>query len=832
MARETLVDFLGDVAASDEEFLVYDDGYRSWRYRYREVAAAARGFAARLRREGLQPKDKLILWCENRPEWMVVLWGCLLEGVVVAPIDFRSSAELVRRVQAILGAKALVAGHEVPEGTVEGLPRWPVDSVEWTDGPPAAHRANGKDLAEIIFTSGATSDPKGVTITHRNVLANLIPVEGEVRKYLPYARPFRPIRFLNLLPLSHMFGQVMAAFIPTMLRGTVVFMRGYNPADIVRQIRTGRISVLVSVPKILEVLREYVVRQTPEAAERIPGNTHWLYRWWRYRRVHRLFGYKFWAFIVGAAPLDPDLEEFWSHLGFVVIQGYGLTETAPAVTVNHPFHTRRGAVGKPIAGVEVKVADDGEILVRGDNVTQGYFGLAEENAAAFADGWLHTGDIGELDSERRLYIRGRKKEMIVTPEGLNVFPEDVERVLHTLAGVRDCAVVGRTEAGKERVHAVLKLDGDTDAQAVIAQANQRLEDHQRIRGVSLWPGQDLPRTEGTKKLKRTEIRKWVMEGERTPDAPAAAVSGVEAVLARYAAGRPITAQTRLDDLGLSSLERVEVLMELEERFERPVDESRFSGAQTVAEIQRQMDNPDGEPAAPLEAVEFPRWNRTRWAWWIRRLSLPTWVLPPARLFAWVRTEGLENLRGVNGPVIFASNHQSHFDTPGIFWALPARFRYRVAPAMSKEFFKAHFFPQGCSLYDRFTTSLEYYLACLMFNGFPFPQRESGARITLRYAGELVSEGISILIFPEGRRTVAGEISRFFPGVGMMASRLKVPVVPVRILGFDKILHKDWRMAIPGRVRVVFGEPMALEGEDYAVIAARIEEAVRALAKDE
>ena len=260
-----------------------------------------------------------------------------------------------------------------------------------------------------------------------------MPVEHEIVKYRKYARPFSPIRFLNLLPLSHMFGQSMATFIPPLLAGTVVFMRGYNPHDIVRQIESRRVSVLVSVPKILDVLREHVLRVAPESAEPPPGKEHFTRRWWRYRRAHRLFGLKFWSFVVGAAPLDPSLEEFWGRLGFVVIQGYGLTETAPIVSLNHPFSTSKGSVGKAIAGVEVKIADDGEILVRGDNVTTGYFGAAEATAEAFEGGWFHTGDIGEVDAEGRIFIKGRKKEMIVTPEGLNVFPEDVERVVAALA---------------------------------------------------------------------------------------------------------------------------------------------------------------------------------------------------------------------------------------------------------------------------------------------------------------------------------------------------------------------------------------------------------------
>ena len=211
------------------------------------------------------------------------------------------------------------------------------------------------------------------------------------------------------------------------------------------------------------------MRQVPEAKESVAK------RWWRYRAVHRLFGLKFWSFVVGAAPLESSLESFWGRLGFVVVQGYGLTETAPIVTLNHPFSTSKGSVGKPIAGVDVKIAPDGEILVRGDNVTTGYYGAPEATGAAFEDGWFHTGDIGELDEAGRLFIRGRKKEMIVTPEGLNVFPEDVERVVNAVAGVRDSAAVGVTQNGEERVQVALVVEPGTSPADVVKAANAQLE---------------------------------------------------------------------------------------------------------------------------------------------------------------------------------------------------------------------------------------------------------------------------------------------------------------------------------------------------------------------
>jgi long-chain acyl-CoA synthetase len=860
MTRRTLLDFFADVTGDESkamQFLVYDDGYRSWSWTYGELASAAHAFAARLRHDGIAAGQKIAIWSENRPEWIAALWGALLEGVVIVPIDYRASAEFLLKVASIVDAKVVLIGDAVDESAIVGQPKlWKLQevflrtaSVPQTD---VGHRTSDVDsgtTAEIIFTSGATAEPKGVVLTHKNILANIVPIERELAKYRKYARPFRPIRFLNLLPLSHMFGQAMATFVPPMLPGVVVFTRSYAPDDIMRQIKDRRISVLVCVPKILEVLKEHLLRVAPEAAQPPPAGAHWVRRWWYYRRIHRMFGYKFWAMVVGAAPLDPELEGFWGRLGFLVVQGYGLTETAPIVTLNHPLRARRGAVGKPIAGVEVRIAEDGEILVRGENVTSGYYNAPEATREAFEDGWFHTGDIGELDAEGRLMIRGRKKEMIVTPEGLNVFPEDVERALLQEAGVVDAAVVGAPVAGStaERVQAILVLAEGTDADAVVRGANARLGDHQKIRASAIWPAKELPRTEGTRKLKRRELRNWL--SGQSP-AGAAAPSGardVRSVLERFAPGRKLEPSTTIDELGLTSLERVELMMALEETFEVTIDETAFTAATTVQELEQLVAATNlPSPATPgpvtsdvgrrtadlgrrrEAAIVFPSWNRSLPARVARRISLPTWILPLARIFARVTVSGLEHLERIDGPVIFAANHQSHFDGPVILDALPPKWRYRTAPAMMKEFFNAHFFPERHTRTEWFTNSLNYYLSSLFFNAFPLTQTTTGTRQTLRYMGDLVEHGYSILIFPEGRRTDAGEIAPFQPGVGMIASRLGVPVVPVRLEGLDRVLPRHARFPTVAHARCAFGPPIVLTGNDYAALAARVEAAVRAL----
>ncbi len=843
MARETLIDLFRDLGGHRGDCLVYDDGYRVRRHSYAAVTRAARGFAARLAAAGIGKGDHVVFWGENRPEWIACYWGAIIAGVVVVPIDYRASAEFLTTVSGIVEARAVIVGDDVrmPDAVADqalGVPAqavWRFDDLDWDgDGPMPDAGVTRDDIAQIVFTSGATAEPKGVVIRHRNVLANVVPVEREVLKYKKYAKPFLPLRFLNLLPLSHLFGQSMAANIPPMVDGTVVFMRSFNPHDIVRMVKRWRISVIVCVPKILDVLRDHALRLDPAAADPPARRLGIPQRWWRYRRLHRAFGLKFWAFVVGAAPLPPDLEDFWKRLGFVVIQGYGLTETAPIVTLNHPFKTTSGSVGTPIAGVEVRIAPDGEILVRGENVTSGYYqakGPAATPAVApdrplDADGWLHTGDIGAQDAEGRIFIKGRKKEMIVTADGLNVFPDDVERVLDAQPGVRESAVVGSRADGEERVHAVLVLDPAADAEAVVRSANRNLHDHQRIRSVSVWTSGELPRTEGTRKLKRQAIRDWVARGAR-PVATAAGDDPLTALLARFAGGRALGDDTALDDLGLSSLERVELLVAIEDRLQTRVDESRFAAARTLSDVKALLASPAPDAEA-IEPVDFPSWNRHPIVGVVRRLSLALWILPLARVFAWLQVEGRSHLHGLRGPVVFAANHQSHFDVPVILAAMPGDVRARLAPAMLKEFFRAHFFPEGQPWRQILAKRVNYYLAAFFFNAFPLPQREAGARQTLRYIGDITGAGFSVLLFPEGVRSETGEMTSFRGGIGMIASRLGLPVVPVRIRGVHQILHVTSRFPTPGRVQVSFGAPLHLKGDDYAALARQVEDAVRAL----
>ncbi len=326
----------------------------------------------------------------------------------------------------------------------------------------------------------------------------------------------------------------------------------------------------------------------------------------------------------------------------------------------------------------------------------------------------------------------------------------------------------------ERVQAVVVLAEGTNVDDVVREANTQAagssEDSRRRRR---GPSPELPRTEGTKKLKRRELRQWLIArraGRRPRGTDGRHGDPTERHRRPAAVSRPAgrsRRSTTIDELGLSSLERVELMMALEEALQITVDEGSFAAARTVADLEALGGDGDTRqfrrsvcgnvecPRVPRRKVEcpvfdFPSWNRSGVARALRRISLPTWILPLSRPFMSLDVEGLSNLDGIEGPVIFAANHQSHFDAPAILRALPPRWRYRLAPAMAKEFFRAHFRQGQFDWKARLPNSANYYLSSLFFNAFPLPQREAGTRQTLRYIGTLMSEGYSLLIFPEGQ----------------------------------------------------------------------------------
>jgi long-chain acyl-CoA synthetase len=816
-------------------------GYRWESFTYGEIMKMALAFAGEMRTRGIQKGDRVMLWGENSAEWVAAFFGCVVSGVVAVPMDDGASADFAARVAGQVQAKLCagsrnnlekLGGNAVPAWSLEDFARLS-DRAEYAPGEIALGH---DDILQIVFTSGTTADPKGVVITHGNVLANIAPLEREMQRYLKYERWVHPLRFLNLLPLSHVFGQFLGMFLPPLLGAAVIFQNELKPSEIIGTIQRERVAVLVSVPRVLQSLKQKMEREL-EGQGKIEAfrnkfaaskSQHFLRRWWTFRAIRRQFGWKFWAMISGGAALDADTEEFWNRLGYAVIQGYGLTETTSLISVNHPFRLGKGSIGKVLPGREVRLADDGEILVRGGGVASGYWDALGAHRVSDEAGWYRTGDIGALDEAGNLYFKGRKKEVIVTPGGTNVYPEDLETALRQQREVKDCVVVGIERNGNAEPCAALLLREGASAEDAVKRANQLLAEYQRMRMWVEWPGEDFPRT-STQKPKRNQIAEAVREMIHESHDLHTQNSGPLAELIERISGRSVRGlkdDAALDsDLGLSSLDRVELLGAVEDRYQVDLSEARFSSVRTVGDLDRML---RGE-APPGVAYHYPRWV-LRWpVTWLRFLAHYLLMRPAIMLLGWPRIEGREHLRGVTGPLLVVANHIGDVDPGFILTALPARFRHRLAIATGGEALEALRSPAAeraffLKIYDR----MQWTLGVSLLNLFPLP-REAGFRRSFAYAGEAVDRGYSVLVFPEGRHTTDGNMLPFRSGIGLLAENLGIPVLPMRIDGLFEVKQAGRKFAAPGKIRVKIGEPIKFSlGTDPTQIAEELREAVRKL----
>lgn len=838
----------------------YQRGLRRVRWSYEQVAATAYRFARELEARGVGRTERVLLCGGNSAVWAVAFWGCLLRGAVVVPLDQESTPAFVRSVQQQTKAKLMIGSGDVLDATRLEIPRLRLEDL----GEQVAHHSGAAypledisedTLAEIIFTSGTTSTPKGVMLTHRNLLANLLPLEAEIDKYIKWERFFHPIRFLSLVPLSHVFGQFMGLFVPQLINGEVHFQESLNPSEIIRRTLRERISVIVLVPRMLESLRECVERddatrghaQALQEQVASAEGISFLRRWWTFRRVHRRFGWKFWSFICGGATLDERTETFWRQLGFAVLQGYGMTETASLITVTHPFKRSRGSIGQLMPGSEVKLDETGEIIVRGKSVSPGYW--TSEGGSNKGEGeWLHTGDIGAMDDAGNLYFKGRKKDVIVTAAGLNIYPEDLEAALNQQPEVRaSCVVEWEGPHGTEPFAVLILRDPEASAEAAIERANRGLAEYQQLRRWLVWAAQDFPRT-ATHKTLRREVAAMVSERMKTESkehTDAAEIGQTRAnsldylsrsfilsEAARISRSLPAAQQDKTSnlttDLKLDSLGRVELLSALEERYQIEIDEAAFTAATTLRDIEKLIDVGGETRTAPYP---YPKWTRRFPITWIRVVLFYLIILPITHAMSRMSVAGRIHLDELASPVLFVANHVTLADHALVLAALPARLRHRLAIAMEGERLREWLYPPEETVwFTRLRWLAQYVLVTTFFHVFPLPKR-SGFRRSFAYAGECIDRGDSVLVFPEGERAARGqeELSPFKSGIGLLAKELNVQVVPVKLKGLYELKRRKQYFASPGMVRVVFGEPVRFDARSEPTeIARELERRIAAL----
>ncbi len=822
--EQNLITFLKNAAErfGEKPALLIKPGLRYQTWSYQDVWEQSGKVASLLWQMGIEKGDRVAIWAPNSPQWVFAFFGSLRAGAIPVPIDLRSDEGFVSRVveksRLSLGfASRLSPGAGAALGVkivlLEDLESRISDLCE-----PRSISIASEDLAEIVFTSGTTGDPKGVMLTHRNILADL----EAVRHFIPGASYYR---ILSLLPLSHMFEQTAGLFMPFSCGADITYLTSMHPASILKTMKERRVVTMLLAPQVLTLFmngieaevartgkqRTWFVMQ--QIAARLPMRLRQLV----FLQIHNKLGGSLEFFVVGGAALDPEQTGKWTVMGIKIIQGYGTTETAPIIATHPLSKPGYDSVGLPLPGIEVKIANDGEVLVKGEIVTPGYWEAPAQTAAIFENGWYKTGDIGWFDTAGCLHLSGRKKDIIVLPTGQNVYPEDIEQVLNRHPDVVSSSVVGLDHG--TRVHAVAVMREGSDIDKAVRWTNAQLAEYQHIHGATVWPDGELPRTH-TMKVKKHEVIKLIetegtaVSGRIARPKPKTPTS-VESIIAQIAQVTVADVQAHLkigEDLGLDSLSRLELVSAIESELGAYIDETLVAPSTTVGTLESMVAAHSGAKVS----VQVRQWPLLAPLRVLRQVLQSAVVFPIYRAYARPRVTGLQNLKDILGPVLIASNHTSHFDSVAVLDSLPPRLRNRTAVAAAQDYF---FAKRWLGLF-----------ISVMINGFPFA-REGAVRPTLEYCAWLIDKRWSVLIYPEGTRSVTGKIGEFKSGTGLLATQMGVPVVPVGLVGLSKILPKGQTIPRRGNCEIHIGKPLFIcplssyDGATKAIRAA-IDELVR------
>ena len=836
------------------------------RYTYADLRKYALEIGARLRGLGLCKGDRVVLFSENQPEWAVAYLGAVRNGLTVVPIDAQTWHAEAWAIAAFTEAKAILASEKcfsrlTEERLVDNeesetpvfllnvnehcrafarsdLPRsCPTgeSDAEMGDFP----EVSPDDPASIIFTTGTWVDPRGAVHTHRNFLVNLAGVNMNL--------PVRPEdAFLSVLPLYHALEFTCGFLMPISGGASVTYATTLKPRVILETMRRTGTTCMLGVPTFYALLRDYLERkvlrasrstfrsslmatskQISRSVERRLGHNIGRHL---FSKVHKEFGGGIRVFVSGGSTLGADLFEDFKALGMPIYEGYGLTETAPVLTVNPLNRARARSAGRPLPGVEVRLDHPdkhgvGEIVVRSPSLMSGYFRNNAANRAVMEDDWFHTGDLGWVDIEGYIYITGRIKDVIITGAGKNVYPVDLEAIYRDIPGVLEIGVVGVPKGLTEEIHAVIRAapqasetPSTTEAaiQKDIRQLARELPSYHRLQQVHFWP-EGLPETD-LGEFDRTALRRLLFrqlkesrDRELQPGGggttPASPESLLIAELSRISSLPESSIHRGTDlyaDLGLDSLQAIELLLFVEESLGVSIPDDQAAQLSKVGELfDAARDLGETEPAEGERAVEMgpsstlPLHEKRGLD---RALLRCSFGIALAVLNSWFGLH-VTNVEAVpiGRPYILAANHSSHLDTGAVVAAL----------AQSKSLDEAlRLHVLGARDYF-FTSRWKGWIVSKLLNVVPI-ERHENSLASLKLVKGILSSGEPILIYPEGTRSRTGKLQEFKAGLGLIAWEMQVSVIPVAIVGTHAALPagRAWPSRSP--IQVVFGEPVTME----------------------
>jgi len=829
-------------------------------FTYGQMGEAAWQGAGVLRQLGVKQGERVMLMSENRPEWGVSYFAILLAGAAVVPLDKELTLAEVTNLAKVSDAKAMVLSRKVAERLAgEANLAIPVGddddaTVVWSPAHTALGEhfgrrvlaydelltepdvsvgavrpeVKGDSLASLIFTSGTTGTPKGVMLTHKNLTSM-------VSKLSSLFTLYKHDKLLSVLPLHHTF-EFSAGFLMPLLHGASIdYLEEIDADSLAAALEDEGITGMVGVPALWQLLERKIYKNVSEAGVLVEKAFDAVVDFNRTLReklpwdvgagkalffpVHRKLGGRMRLLISGGSALPPDTMKSFRGLGFNLYEGYGMTESAPVLTVTRPGDkVIPGSVGRPLPGIDVRIDKPdangiGEVIAKGPNVMAGYFENAEATSQTIIDGWLHTGDLGRFDEEGNLYIVGRKKEMILGASGENIYPDELEEVYGDSEYVKEISVVGLPgEGGHETVAALVVPDyedhGDREkvretVREHIKKVSKTLPMYKRVKVFHLWD-HDLPKT-SSRKVKRRDVVKELQRLERaaTPvlaagDAKASG-SWILDVLANVAQ-KPraqVTSESRLADLGFDSLMMTELAVALEANGVELPDPQELTSLETVADVEKLVARLGAKAKA-----DKPRRDRVRKEKEADEKKLDDDIDVPGPLVTLGRSALRNGMRalyervletdiygGKNVPpfggYIVAANHASHLDTGLVKYALGEQGEALVALGAKDYFFDD---PVRRMYFENFT------------NVVPM-ERHGSLRESLRLAGDVIRDGYILLIFPEGTRSDTGVMADFKPSLGYLALTNKCGILPM-------YLHRTHEAMPKGRYLPRRGERVA------------------------
>ena len=847
---------------------------------YGELRSLAQRVAGYLVAHGVKREDRVLLICENRPEWAACYFGILLAGGTVVPMDAAAKVEEIQNVRAASEAHGLLlsprqsrrlmsegARLETLSDACAGL--WLMPEALNHD-KPLTRSVEAARLASVIFTSGTTGKPKGVMLTHRNFTF-------EVSRLLGVFNLSTDDHLLSVLPLHHTF-EFTAGLLTPLARGARITYISQLNADFLNRALKAGVSALIGVPALWQLLERRIETQIEDAGamaelvmKGVRSTNSFLREYFGLNAgpvvaypVHRALGGRLKYLVSGGSALNSEVAEFFHSLGFNLTEGYGLTETAPVLTVTHPSNKlKAGSVGKPLHGVEIRIDEPnvdgiGEVLARGPNVMAGYYRDEDATQEVMDDGWLRTGDLGRLDEDGRLYLAGRQKDVIVDADGRNVYPDEVEEIYSQSSLIKEISVVGLVQdGGAERVAALVVPEFESAKtheqresirEAVhehLREMGEKLPYYKRIKIVHLWDGV-LPRT-ATRKIRRPQVLRIIerLNAAKQKQRKGVSVSSGKGALKTVCrvvaqvsgkAQEDLKSETRfVADLGFDSLMFVELAGALENHVRTDITSEQLMTIETLGDLIPLLRTKDTSDEAPAPSARVAGSGVSRDAVEEDSLTIPAPVAGVGkRLLSWGQRAFYDKVMDVevrgrayipcHSGFLVAANHASHLDAGLIKTALGDYGDNLVSLAAKDYFFGSKV---RRAYFENFTNLLPI-------------ERHGNVKQSLKLALRTLEEGSTLLIFPEGTRSPTGTMQPFKPSLGYLMTASGVPVLPMYLWGTYEAMPKgSTLMPSKRRIGAIMGPPIEAsvvrslaagrsKSVAYRLLTYLVESAVRAL----